>query len=1042
MIEYLKSVIGQQLAAQNPVTNEEESEIDNSTILEYASMFQELDDLSEKGTAIETAVRTPISIPLDDDIELDSIEINLTDGRVTDIPADATVQEAELTEEEATIKEEAEAEPEIIQIEQQYAGMKTYEQFYAEAASTVVRLPRESDERYARRVHDTIGDVWKKYNEYLYQESAFGHGKSPIGDKSVPDKISLNFGKKGNRDYHTTLPLKWETDKDGRVTKKQLDSVAIWSKVGRIALERFTDEVLAKVGGDGDKWDVLTPVIVGVPVEPTDQYCIIVGFETDSSRDIVYYSACIPVKSIKVIDNKSVENISAKCSHVSDIDSMTRKRDFKLEHAVDVESPRIRPRFSRFWQEAIDLGSAPAADPNAQAGGNVTPPPAPDATNTDPTANAMDPNMAASNAGAIDANADPNAQGADIQPAPDAEPANVNDVSDQIADKVSQSTEDQTMDSGESAAAEAEDAPDMDLDAVDNSTNPEDIKDVDSEIDSLDDAGNAEADKADDSGLGDIDTSDLDNLTIDQLIAQGSEKLKGMTINQLKSFINSPDGTTPEEVTEAFVQNQNATTPPKEIGPTTNTKTKLNIPKEIGNTPKDSSKNNGANPPIPKEIGEETIKEYDEDDIHIIDDDEVMMENFFTDASNIRERIKVAIDDVIPGLNKIKEGCSGDWDRYDLKKFWYGVAIKDNIDLQNTYKIEGDRFCSYITDLRHFLKVAKKKRAKDAFSEEELAQLDACNDRLVTLGKMINKATSKLYVKNDISLKNISEQIDDTMKLIEDIQKIIGSEKFTEFYIQEGFFITKKNVNNKLEAHIKASLAILNSTKESYSKLVELFKKESKRMNKVLTKAIKMKIYTEDEKAELVTLNKRLLDLCSYLRMNNLNDTYTNRVKMAITEYSKQCKVVSKIISKYTGSSTPKQEAFITTYFGDEEFVKEMECCANKEPEAVNENDTDISDTASGTPDSMPTTTANTTIGTDSVNDIGSVPSGTPDDTNSVDSVTENDEGVTTPDSPEETTTTDQGVPSGTPDMSDADSVTESESVDVDKEFEEFMKMY
>ena len=89
MINYLRSIIGEQLEQK---ANEEKTttEVTNDTILEYAGLFQELDDLTGKSEMNINGERNPISIPLEDDIELDSSEMNITVGRVTDIPSDAT----------------------------------------------------------------------------------------------------------------------------------------------------------------------------------------------------------------------------------------------------------------------------------------------------------------------------------------------------------------------------------------------------------------------------------------------------------------------------------------------------------------------------------------------------------------------------------------------------------------------------------------------------------------------------------------------------------------------------------------------------------------------------------------------------------------------------------------------------------------------------------------------------------------------------------------------------------------------------------------
>ena len=906
MLEYLKSVLGQQMATQQAETNKSD-EVDDSTILEYASLFQELDDLTEKGTAIETAVRTPISIPLDDDIELDSIEINLTDGRVTDIPADATVQESvvdEFDNDDEVIDESAQEEMDerdLEKIEQQYAGMKTYMDFYNEATEYVIRLPRESDDRYAERVDSYISEAWNAYNAALYQEGVFGHSKIKVNDSSVPDKIHINFGKKnGSKDYNATIPIMWETDKDREITKKQLDSVQVWSKFGKKSLDRMTDEIYAKicskykVSENKNKWEVLTPKIVGVPANPADQYIIVIGFETDFSKNIEYWSFSIPVKSIKI--DKSVEvpeNEMGTVKTYKNIEEtgMIRKRDFKLEMAVPVQTEYARPmRHSRFYQEAIDFGGGGAQAVGSDTG--ATPPPAPDAnaggggdlgaaggaTPPDPNAGAggggdlgvadSDPNAAAggdmnlNGAAGSDPNAAGNEPGQD-QPAADAEPANVNDVSDQIANKVSQTTENQTSEtqtddtSDVDAAAEGtEGADDLDIDKPDEEApDSEDIGDVDSEIESLgkDESSNEDSD---DTSIGDETPDNLDDLTIDQLIAQGSEKLKGMTIGQLKDFINAPDGTTPEEVKE-----------------------------------EDSASTEGDDL--------DSVNEYE--NIGLLDE-KVMMENFFTDASNIRERIKVAIEDVVPGLTKIRDNCSnGKWDRYKLREFWRNVSLKDDSESLIEDTTRGKEFCSYISDLQHFLRVAKKRRAKDVFKPSELSAMNDCDIKLKQFSKICDTACKSFFIKNDVGMKDVAEDAELTLKKCEEIMDIVKSEEFAEYYIQEALFVTKRNVNNLMMSHVKSSLGILNTTEMTFPELIKAFKAESKRMNKILNKASRMKIYTPQEQIEIKKLNIKLMELSSYIRMNNLNDAYTNRVKTAIKEYVNQCKIVSDIIDKHVG---------------------------------------------------------------------------------------------------------------------------------------------
>ena len=1031
MIEYLKSVIGKQLEEQEAEAMKQ-SEVDDSTILEYASLFQELDDLTlhGDGTAptavevIETVERDPINIPLDSydpDIEIQTIEMDVTDGRVINIPSDATVTESAevLTEEEQNQKD-------IEEIEEQYTGMKTYMDFFNEAAAEICRLPRESDARYAARIDEYIAESWKEYNEQLYQESLFGHGKIAVTDMSVPDKIHINFGKEtddSSKDYSVTLPIKWQVDKKGNVTKKQIDSVQVWSKFGDKALSKMTDTVFNiicdkyKEDTKKKKWDILTPVVVCVPIEPSDEYTIVIGFETDFSKETEYFEFSVPVKSFDVSKkNQSLpENVSTDVKKYSVGDAeknMVRKRDYKLEmmeNKVDEEEEvvseqkyNIPTRRSRFYQEAIDFGGGATADagtaPAADAG--TTPPPA------DPNAAAPDPNAGGTtidaNAGNVDPNAnttDPNAAAAaPEQPAPDAEPANVNDVSDQIADKVSQTTEDQNAETPEAPADDTADvdaaagdlgdaAPEAPMDETPDTETPDadNIGDVDSEIDSL---GSESSDESADDATADSGETpeDLDDLTIDQLIAQGSEKLKSMSIGQLKDFINAPDGTTPEEIKE-------------------------------------------ENP-----VDDETTTESA--NIELLDE-KVMMENFFTDASNIRERINAAIEDVVPGLKKIQENCSdGNWDRYKLREFWRDVPDKSGTELESGRT--GSQFCSQISDLRHFLNVTKKKRAKDVFTTEQLSKLNDFNVKLDQFSHLCDKACNTLKIKYDISMKDIADDAEKTLEMCNDVKDMITSEEFSECYYQEALFITRRNVSNYVLDHVASSLGILNNTEMPFQQLVVAFKKEAKKMNKVLNKASKMKCYSDAEKTEIKKLNVKLAELASYIRMNNLNDSYTNRVKRAIKEYVAQCKIVSNIMEQHADKKKLKKKKN-----KQNSVVQEMGsgCSASKVDNKIQE----CGDSTSGTIPPIPTevsetdapelndnstsVTADTTTGTD-------VASGTAasDALTSADNV-----GMS---GTSNATASESSEPVGSTSADTNTSAPVNEEAELQRQFEEFMSSY
>ena len=824
MLNYLKEHLAD-IQRQQQEAVQESAQPTDAQILEYASLFSELDDLTENGSRAATAVRTPVSIPLENDfeVELNTVEMNVSDGRITDIPADATVTEAF---EIASPK---------------YTAMKTRDEFVQEAYAAVTMMPRETRERYQARVNAYANEQWSAYKQYITQEGLFGHDKVDLNDAVVPDKVTIDFGpKKGTGNYMVTIPVKWETDKKQRVTRKQIDSVGIFQRMPADIWGEVTDNVMKSVAdkynvdSSKDKWDILTPTAVIVPIDPADQYAIIVEFDTDVSKDPIYWRLMLPVKAGS---HKSVESAkdlfdggSPKCSELfsqaNRMDVM-RKRDFNLEYAEMQRPSRFGNRTPHYYTEGIDFGGG-AATPDA------APPPemagaAPDADGG-PTVNV----------GAPDANA---ATPTDAAPAPDGQqvtiPAAVNDVSNDIAQNVAA----QTQADDEAANADI----DINVDDVDADINTDLGVDnveagTDSQLDSLDDVDPTTLPSddpgmdaaADDTGVPDMSNVDMDNMTVDQLIEQGAEKLKGMTLNQLKEFLNSPDGTSPEDVaTESYY----------------------------------------------------------------------MLESFFTRDDNVRKRIDTSLNDVIKGFKKIVKGFEeDDWDREDFNNFWHATArVHKNADNSTwddpyaTASSTGAYFAASVSDLQHYLKIAvKKKRARGAFTDEDRKKLEEFND---SLKKYVNDADNLASITGKRHDVDISDVLEATKKLLakcEDAKSLIGSKKFAESYVFEAAVITKKNVRSQIQEHIKSSLGILNNTEFNFRELVEAFRKEGKALNKTLTKATKMKkIFTNAQINDIDKLNSILVDLQSNMRLNALNEDYTKKVKGLISDFAQQCKKVN-----------------------------------------------------------------------------------------------------------------------------------------------------
>lgn len=410
----------------------------------------------------------------------------------------------------------------------------------------------------------------------------------------------------------------------------------------------------------------------------------------------------------------------------------------------------------------------------------------------------------------------------------------VNDVSDQIAQNVSDQTQ---------ADANTSDDLDINVDLGDGETDVSTSVDVDngdvdpnaidSEIDALDAAGTDAMDTTPtDDTMNDVpmSTEDIDNMSIDDLIAAGAEKLKHMTLGELKNFINAPDGTSPEDVQEAYV----------------------------------------------------------------------MMEAFSTKSENVRKRIDSSLQDVKRGLKKILMGFNEDeWNREDFKAFWYGEDVKINDDDDFGFGEKETKHKHYFSSdvglLLHYLKIAaQKKRARDAFNDNQRQKIEKFRVDLKQYEIMCNTYASKSK-SYDVSTDDLIQLTEKILGYCEQIQSTISAKSFLENYIFEAAVITKRNIKAQIAVHIKSALGILNNTDMNFKELVAAFTKEGKNLNKVLTKASKMKkIFTTKQLQEIDKLNSILIELQSNMRMNGLNTAYTNKVKALIKDFANQCKVVGE----------------------------------------------------------------------------------------------------------------------------------------------------
>ena len=514
MLAFIKNKIAEKMP---DVVNHTENDIPDSVVVECAHLIQELDELTIEGQdAIDARngvsdrpLANALDIPLEDDIEIGSLELNVLDGRLTDTPGDASVP---------TVNEYA-----------LNTSLKTEEDFYKEACEYVKPFFRDSEEAMEERRQEYVQKKMAEYREYLVQEGLFGFGKIDINDPQVPVNTMINFGpvkEKGSKDYIVKLPVYFQVDKNRKITKKQLESLTVINSIdGFSELRAHIYDTYAGHSNfkykEEEIWDHATPKEALVPVDPPDKYCVIVVIDTEWDGEQLY-SCRVKMKGLgkeKKAEIKKAVNIQNKKSVYKNAKDVIKEY---AELEMEKKMGNFPSRFSEnsFFQEEVDLGSDG------------------DMTDNPPASNA-DSDVT------IDVNGDEGTASVDTSdnpPSGESEtsdtteiPVETNDVSDEIADKVA--SESQDMGSDEAINDDLNNISDDDVSGLDTS---------------MDDNGETTTDDgAELPGDDTVDPSDFDNMSIDQLISQGSEKLKSMSIADLKKFLTGDESLDPM-VEEAF----------------------------------------------------------------------------------------------------------------------------------------------------------------------------------------------------------------------------------------------------------------------------------------------------------------------------------------------------------------------------------------------------------------------------------------------------------------------------------------------------------
>ena len=513
MLNYIKSQIkAQHKVEEKPKTVEEKPEdISNDVILEYAKLFQELDELTENGTEEGKTRKLGVDIPFDDDTEVDNVEFDIGNSKIADIPGDATVPDN----------------TEIEDVTESYVTMKTLDMFVQEVANNTPRLSRESDSMYNNRIMKIANKLYEEYCVDAEETGQFGFNKISVGDNRVPTKVNIDFGPidhDDNRSFMSKVNVIFATDEDHKITKKQFDSLAFvrngaFTGIGEPLMKYMESNYV--IPEKSSLWDVVTPTGLYIPKGNGDSFCVVLEYVNEITNKKEYFGWTRSVRNDDKTNINSCETINME-SFVQE--SSWEDRDSYLVNAeTAARRQRMKRKPNRFFQEAIDFGDGGGGDdpaPSVDTGGGDT--------STDDTSGGGDDLPPADDSSGTDTGTD--ASGDD-----DKETAAVNNVSADIAKEVADNTKED---------AENSDNVTFDDDDVSES---EESKELDSDLADLDASG-ADDDELDTEAGFDGDV-DFENMTINDMLEQGSEKLKGMTLNEIKEFINSDDK---EAVQEAF----------------------------------------------------------------------------------------------------------------------------------------------------------------------------------------------------------------------------------------------------------------------------------------------------------------------------------------------------------------------------------------------------------------------------------------------------------------------------------------------------------
>lgn len=527
MLDNIKKRIAEQ--TKDVVVASRAADDDTELVAEYAHLFQELSDLSITGDG-DTGAKIDILLTGDgrlsvdedlDDVVLDEIGYNLQTGTL-DVPADAAIKT-------------------------EYAEMKSEGDFFEESANLFESDDETHDEYEARR-KEWADKKWRMYRQQVLQEGMFGYKRVNATSDKVPSFAFINFGEYKGSPYNVKLEIQHQVDGKGNLTRHQLESIYLAEscKMCENLMPAVKEDLCERyhISESANVWDNIVPAVFVAPIDPIDKHSVIIGFKNDANLSgMDFYRFTNPVceydTSDTVLEDSAVERIEN--------DKIRQLSKFCItRNAAIKESYKENPQFHRgIFQEAINVGG----DNNGGDQQNAAP--SADTQNAAPQADNQ--NATPDNGGNADGQQQEDVQKVEV---------GKNDVSDAIVNKAQDETTNDNLDSsteplegsdaptdipeGEMPSLDNDSSNDSGLDNEINAATPD--ADVDAQLNELNAEGDEQA-ALDDGGLAGEDL-DIDHMSIQDLVNQGTEALKSMTIDELKTFLASHEASS---VQEAFI---------------------------------------------------------------------------------------------------------------------------------------------------------------------------------------------------------------------------------------------------------------------------------------------------------------------------------------------------------------------------------------------------------------------------------------------------------------------------------------------------------